>query len=280
MFARTIRALKEALFPFRCVLCGSFFCPPETDEDNPALYRSTVNTVFNYPDHTSFEELTAPFLCPDCLNRFAPIRSPVCRQCGTIFNSKDEVDRLCGDCITSPKKFGKARAAGVYEDALMEMIHNLKYRGKIQLARPLGSLLFAVFAHVWDHTRIDFIIPVPLHIKRFRIRGFNQAYLLVRDWPKFARTHGAEIHDLKIEIERDILVRSKWTDPQTGLDRKKRMSNIKNAFTVVATDMVKGKRILLVDDVYTTGATVNECAKTLLKSGAQHVDVLTLARAA
>ena len=277
MFTRTIRALKEALFPFRCVLCGLFFSPPETEEDNPVLNRSPLNTVFNYLDQTCFEELTAPFLCPDCLNGFAPIKSPVCRQCGMIFNNQDGTDRLCGDCITSPKRFGKARAPGIYEDTLMEMIHNLKYRGKIQLARPLGRLLFAVFAHFWDNNRIDFIIPVPLHIKRFRIRGFNQAYLLVRDWPMFARTHGAELHDLK--IERDILVRSRWTDPQTGLDRIKRMSNIKNAFTVSDKGMVKEKRILLVDDVYTTGATVNECAKTLLKSGAQHVDVLTLARA-
>jgi ComF family protein len=160
----------------------------------------------------------------------------------------------------------------------MEMIHHLKYRGKIQLAKPLGNFLFTAFLHFWDTNPFDFIVPVPLHVKRFRIRGFNQAYLLIKDWHELSRFTCREIPDPK--ISRDILVRSRWTEPQTGLDRKERMSNIKNAFTITDKRVVKGKRILLVDDVYTTGATVNECAKTFLKSGAQSVDVLTLARAA
>ena len=121
------------------------------------------------------------------------------------------------------------------------------------------------------------IIPVPLHIKKLRMRGFNPSFLLIREW----KNAGAVMNNKMPEIPDDgnILIRKKWTDSQTGLGRKKRMLNIKNVFAVTDRLRVKGKNILLVDDVYTTGATVNECAKTLLKGGAENVDILTLARA-
>ena len=138
-------------------------------------------------------------------------------------------------------------------------------------------LLFSAFINFWGINSIDIIVPVPLHIKRFRKRGFNQAYLLVRDWKQIAENLNIGLSNIRIDT--DVLTRSRWTDPQTGLDRKKRMTNIKNAFSVRDETIIKNKRILLVDDVYTTGATVNECAKALLRCNAEYVDVLTLARA-
>lgn len=193
-----------------------------------------------------------------------------------MFKSREGENHVCGDCLTSPKMFRKARAAGIYDLAFKSVIHRFKYSGKTQLARPLGTLLFNAFAESWDKNSIDIILPVPLHIKRLRKRGFNQAYLLVKDWTKTAD----DLNNKQpcIDIDRDVLVRSRWTRPQTGLDRKKRIANIKNAFYVTNTSKVRGKKILIVDDVYTTGTTVNECAKTLMDGGAVHVDVLTLAR--
>jgi ComF family protein len=129
----------------------------------------------------------------------------------------------------------------------------------------------------WEKDRIDIILPVPLHVKRFRMRGFNQAYLLVRNWNSLAGQYPYGLTDL--QIERNLLVRAVATVPQSTLGRAKRAVNIKNAFDLNEPDKVKDKSVLLIDDVYTTGATVNECARLLLNCGARHVDVLTLARA-
>jgi ComF family protein len=194
-----------------------------------------------------------------------------------MFTSREGEDHLCGECLESPKKFRTARAFGVYDKALMTLIHCFKYNGKIQLACPLGKLLLSSFNLYWNLNSIDMIIPVPLHVKRFRTRGFNQAFLLVKDWDKIAATWNVKLPVM--QIERHALVRNRWTEPQTGLGRKKRMANIKNAFSLKNSPKIIGKRILLVDDVLTTGATANECAKVLLRGGAGQVDVLTLARA-
>ncbi|HUT42944.1 MAG TPA: ComF family protein, partial [Desulfobacterales bacterium] len=164
-----------------------------------------------------------------------------------MFKSREGDDHLCGDCIKEPKGFKIARALGIYDRTLMKAIHCLKYRGKIQLARPFGMLLFAAFIRFWDINNIDLIVPVPLHTKRLKERGFNQAYLFVRNWKQFAVALSVEMPN--ITVDRNVLVRSKWTAPQTGLGRKKRMTNIKNAFKVNDCSRIAGKRILVVDDV-------------------------------
>jgi ComF family protein len=201
----------------------------------------------------------------------------MCSECGVVFKSREGEDHVCGECLDSPKRFGIARSPGIYEQTLMAAIHGFKYRGKIQLARPFGMLLFTAFISFWEKNSVDLIIPVPLHVKKFRMRGFNPSFLLVRDWATIAAMLNDELPD--IPVARDVLERRRWTEPQTGLGRKKRLTNVKNAFSVNDHSIIAGKRILLVDDVFTTGATANECAKVLLKGGAEHVDVLTLARA-
>jgi ComF family protein len=194
-----------------------------------------------------------------------------------MFKSRESADHVCGECARHPKKFQVARASGVYKSGLIEIVHQFKYKGKIQLAKPLGALLFTECLHHWKKDAFDLILPVPLHKKRFRQRGFNQAYLLVNDWDNLSRER--RLRPWRAAVETNVLVRSKKTAPQTGLNRADRLQNIKNAFKVHRPDIVKNKRVLLVDDVYTTGATVNECARVLVKNGAKRVDVLTLARA-
>ena len=197
--------------------------------------------------------------------------------CGFLLKSKEADDRLCGDCITSPKKFRMARAPIVYDAASMNLILSLKYRGKIQLAKPLGGLLLAAFLEHWDAGDIDIVIPVPLFQKRFKQRGFNQAFVLIQYWKNLAGELNVDLSGL--QIEREALVRNRPTATQTGLGRKERMDNIKNAFSVTESRKIAGKRVLLVDDVYTTGATVDECSRMLIKYDAACVDVLTVARA-
>ena len=206
-------------------------------------------------------------MCAGCIKEFSRVESPFCSCCGKMFKTRVGSDHVCRKCLDTPPAFKKTRTVGIYQTGFRKIIQRFKYNGKIQMADPLGRLLFNVFEHSWKPKDIDLITPVPLHIKKFRSRGFNQVYLLIRKW-----SHG--------EIIRDLLERKIDTKPQAGLDRKARKKNIKGAFNVKPDymDLIQGKKILLVDDVFTTGATVNECAGILLKNGAGRVDVLTLAR--
>jgi ComF family protein len=165
---------------------------------------------------------------------------------------------------------------GVYEKGLLKAVHCLKYRGRVELAHPLGDLLFAGFMQNWEPGDIDLVTPVPLHARRMRARGFNQSLLLLRNWPERMNSTGYVPGDIRVAPE--LLKRSKTTTSQTGLGRRQRMKNLRGAFTAPSPEKVKEKRVLLVDDVYTTGATADACAGVLRKAGAARVDVLTLAR--
>ena len=121
----------------------------------------------------------------------------------------------------------------------------------------------------------DAVIPIPLHPKKHRMRGFNQAYLLACQLQKLSSQRPS---CPPLSVDKNLLVRSRWTDSQSGLGKDKRKSNISSAFQVVNAENVRGKHFLLIDDVYTTGATADECARTLKMAGAGRVDVLTLAR--
>jgi ComF family protein len=259
----------EAVFPTKCLACGSFF---NLEDKVNARNQKGLKSV----SQLSWENQMPRFFCRKCIVGFTPVASPMCLRCGIMFVSRKGPDHVCGTCITLPGNFRMARSAGVYETALMEAIHCLKYKGKRQLMGPLGAILFSTFIRHWKTKDIDMVIPVPLHIKRFKKRGFNQAYLLIRNWPKIAKSVNVSFSD--VNICKDILVRQTSTDPQTGLNRKKRMANVKHAFSLKRSSDVKGKRILLVDDVLTTGATADACAHILMRGGAACVDVLTLAQ--
>jgi len=123
---------------------------------------------------------------------------------------------------------------------------------------------------------MDMVVPVPLYRQRLRKRGYNQASMVLRPWKDQAWQQALP---QPLAINTQILARIRPTSPQTGLGRKDRQSNVRQAFRLKNVDIVKQKRILLVDDVYTTGATVNECARHLMQAGAEQVDVLTIARA-
>ena len=170
-----------------------------------------------------------------------------------------------------------ARAAVAGDQQLMAVIHRFKYAAKTQLAAPLGGLMLSIFLRQWETEKVDLVLPVPLHPQKMRSRGFNQSYLLIRSWKAVADAMHVTLPD--IPIQTDVLIRIKATVPQTDLDRRQRFKNVKGVFSLRFPEKVYGKRLLVVDDVYTTGATVNECARTLLKFGAERVDVLTLARA-
>jgi ComF family protein len=193
-----------------------------------------------------------------------------------MFKSREGTDHFCGECLSAKRYFGMARAVGVYDQALMAVIHSFKYGEKVGLAAPLSILLLSTYHHFWHDRPIDVVVPVPLFGRRFRQRGFNQVYLAIKHWEN---RKWQDALPIPLIVARGALRRKRSTPPQTGLGRRDRLRNVKDAFEVNISYTISNKRILLVDDVYTTGATVNECAKILLKEGAEAVDVLTLARA-
>lgn len=205
--------------------------------------------------------------CHNCMNDIRFIHSPVCSICGKPFASEEQPEHLCQRCLTRPYDFNSARAIAFYDGPILEAIHQFKFGRKIIFAHTLGRLKAANGPFNVD--RFDLYIPVPLHVKRLRERGFNQALLLLKEWA------GKE----KKKIDFITLARHRWTEPQTNLKAHERQKNIKGAFGLKRPEKVQGKSVLLCDDVFTTGATVNECARVLKEAGAREVSVLTLARA-
>ena len=202
----------------------------------------------------------------------------MCSRCGMPFSGGHGPDHICGDCEIQDHHFASARSAGVFHSVLRELVHQLKFFSATELALPLGRLLWERTLGFFQLSQIDLVIPVPLHKKRLRKRGFNQSALLVNPWIEF-NTGGAQGREGDQWIRHDCLIRSLPTSSQTGLNKSQRLENLANAFQVPDPQLVKEKRLLLVDDVMTTGATVDACAFALMKAGAARVDVMTLARA-
>jgi ComF family protein len=162
-----------------------------------------------------------------------------------------------------------ARALGAYVGSLREAIHRWKYEGKTSLTPLFAEWMAAGLKHYWESDSIDLLLPVPLHTQRLRERGFNQALLLVKELS----------HRIGIPYEKTILQKKRPTIPQVNLSGAEREKGVRGAFDVIGKEELERKSVLLVDDVYTTGATVNECSKVLLRGGAERVGVLTLAHA-
>jgi ComF family protein len=192
------------------------------------------------------------------------INSPMCVICGEPFPSAKGVDHACGRCVEEPPFFTSARSAFVFEGKVLDAVHKLKYGGDTALAGPLAALLSAV--HLPEG--LSMVVPVPLHTVRLRERGFNQSLLIARE---LSRTHG-------LPLVYDRLKRARDTGQQVGLKAAERKKNVSGAFTLDGGGFFKGRKVLLVDDVITTGATLNECAKMLKKAGAE-VAAITVARA-
>ena len=203
-------------------------------------------------------------LCHDCLESIRLIEFPVCTVCGQPFHGPQGTGHMCGQCIKDPPSFNTARSVFQYQGSVRTLIHRIKYKDNGHALRALSSL---AREHVLlDYVKPDMVIPVPLHSKRLRKRGFNQSLRLA----------GAIFPHIPLRV--DILTRTLNTKPQTELSMKARLRNVRNAFETAKRLPEGVKTILLVDDVYTTGATVRACAKTLKKAGAKEVHVFTVAR--
>ncbi len=168
-----------------------------------------------------------------------------------------------------------ARAVGIHQGGLKELVHGLKYRGRRDLAHPMGRMLHDTFERYWHTPPVDAVVPIPLHVKRLRQRGFNQSALLLRAWQRASSEAAVGWTPPSCST---ALLRTRRTAPQTGLSRRERRRNMRGAFTVDEKAGLEGQRLVLLDDVLTTGATVEEAARVLMAAGAASVDVLTFTR--
>lgn len=228
-FAQHIKTtLLDLLFPPRCVGCRQF----------------------------------GSWLCSECRSAIEVLRPPLCPRCG-LPTAKGQ---FCPHCQHGALQLDGIRSVAFFEGPLQQAIHYLKYSNSRHLAAPLGEMMVSYWQDV--HFPADVIVPVPLHARRLRQRGYNQAALLARELGK----------GVGLPVLEDALLRVRDTASQVDLNAEERKENVRGAF-YCPDDRLAGKKVLLVDDVYTTGATLEACSLALKQRGVHRVWALTLARA-
>jgi ComF family protein len=232
------RALLDLLFPPLCHICKAFI--PKAGE---------------------------LFICANCLEKITFLVTPLCSVCGAPFATENGSDHVCGAClIHHPCHI--CRSATLFAGPVQELVHRFKYGHRVHLSQPLGLLTALALAPFCSEAAPDLIVPVPLHRKRLRQRGYNQSQLI----------GGVLEKKWRVPLEVGNLRRIRWTEPQTSLDAADRRSNVSGAFAVRDPGRVEGKRVLLVDDVLTTGSTLRACAEPLRAAGAAAIFAVTVAR--
>ncbi len=204
------------------------------------------------------------YFCHHCIRRIQYIQKPYCLRCGQPLTH----GTLCHACRRGRfHHLDMARAVAVFSSPLREAIHHFKYRHNLRLMPILGDLMAW---RVRPNALEDYVlVPVPLHPSREKDRGYNQAALLARHLGK----------RLDLPVLENALIRAKETQPQVTLGFRDRMKNVRDAFTVALPEQVRGRHILLIDDVMTTGSTLEASARALKEAGAEHVRAYVLARA-
>ncbi len=204
-------------------------------------------------------------ICESCVDGFPRWQGLSCRVCGLPL---PDGGARCWTCRRNRRAFRFCRSAGLYEGGLRKGLWGLKYAGRDVLARPLGRFLAAAWRERPELARVQGVVPVPLHFLRRHARGYNQSLLLAES---FCRETGLPLWD-------GVLARRRWTRSQTRLGREDRHANVSEAFRVRRPEMVRGRIPLLIDDVCTTGATLESCGTVMRLAGAKWVAALTVAR--
>jgi len=214
------------------------------------------------------ESLTDDILCVECRKKIKKNIPPFCSSCGRHLVIVHSGEKICAECFKKNLHFDRAFSPCRYDGPVKELIHEFKYKNKEYLGGPLSQLMIDFIKHyAVPIENIDYIIPMPLHPVKLREREFNQAGIL-----------GDHIaREFNKSIGHRVLLKQKWTKTQTELSHEERMHNVKNSFRVSDGNVIKGKNILLIDDVLTTGATASEAAFTLKQYGAAAVFILAIA---
>lgn len=229
-------------------------------------YRNLWNKILEilYPTVCPFcGQLSKDGMCEGCRTKVVYVIEPLCKKCGKPI--RNEQKEYCYDCDSHRHIFTEGRSLYVHKSPVPEAVYALKYQNRKIYASFFARELAEHYGSYLMRKRIDLILPIPLHKRKLRQRGFNQAELVAKE---LGRLTG-------ITVDTGILKRIKDTGPQKSLNDKERMHNIKGAFSVQE-KIGRGKNILLIDDIYTTGSTMDEAARVLFRAGAENVCFLTI----
>ncbi len=209
------------------------------------------------------------YLCQGCLKEIEYVKQPVCDICGTTINKLRPTSEkiICAACLKTQPPYNKARFAAIYKNQLKLAILDFKYKSGLYYSKPLGKIIGIGYDKYFGDQEHDMIIPIPIHPKRILARGFNQSVIL-----------GCELSKKTgVQMNRTAFVKKLDTPPQASLDHKKRLANLRGSFYVAKPHDIRGKSILLVDDVATTRATITEAARELSSATPTRINILTLA---
>jgi len=235
--------MKNLIYPDICFICKKKFENKSFGENN------------NFPK--SFTQVFYDILCKDCLSKISPVNN---------FKS---------DFFLKKRFLNLVYSSFMYKDSIVDIVHMLKYNEQTFIAEKISWFVLKSYLEIYSENYPELVLFVPMHKKAFRKRGFNQTYLIAFHTQKLAK----KMNVFFPEIKKNVLVKMKNTKSQTEFKGRERKKNIAGAFLVKNPLVIKGKKILIIDDVCTTGSTLEECAKTLLKYGAKKVDAITFARA-
>lgn len=235
-------------------------------EKSKLILKSFLDVIFPPACYVCGRSASSEYgLCETCLGQITPILPPFCPKCGKHIENGMHV---CRECTLLKSRVERAWSSSSYTDTIKHCIHLFKYKGYTGLADILSDTMATFIRKNRIENIADIITAVPMHPSKKRERPYNHAEILARGLSrKFA-----------IPVDCKNLKKIRWTSSQSELDREKRLQNVRDSFAVTDRNAFSGKGVLLVDDVYTTGATINECAKSLLGAGANKVYSLTLAR--
>ncbi len=208
-------------------------------------------------------------LCAECYNELNFISAPYCHKCGHPFEAQNTGKKmLCATCSKKNKTpFRYNRSALCYDEASKNLILALKFMDKTENAKVLAKWLNIAGKDIWKEG-VDILVPIPLHYTRLVKRKYNQSALLAKELSKLCH----------VPVDYTSVIKHKATKPQVAFSGKERIQNVKGVFSVKHQDKIKGKRVVLIDDVMTTGSTLKECALAIKAAGAKSVDTLTVAR--
>ena len=212
--------------------------------------------------------LEETYLCVPCFQKIEPLKNPACFKCARPLPPYGN-HSICSPCRSERPAYDRGFALVPYQEAVRDIFHQIKFQKKIWLLKVFRKL-FHRFQFSVEMKNYEAIIPVPLDSRREWERGFNQALIIARMLNRLGENNEPLIHN--------VLRKKKKTLPQSQLRRQERLSNLEDAFYLRKKNAVRGKRVLLVDDIFTTGSTINECAKILKAGGAERVDFFTIAR--
>lgn len=204
-------------------------------------------------------------LCSKCWNRLHFISKPYCNMCGYIFSLTLESDQKCIKCIMNPKSYDIARSLFIFDENSKKIIHAFKYYDKTQLADFFANLIIQRYGI--ELADVDFIIPIPMHRLKRLVRMYNAAQILAKSVSNI----------LGKPLLHNCLIKARWSVSQTSLKYKQRQQNIKGTLIIKNFDQLINRTVLLVDDVKTTGATLNECAQLLKSHGVKVVKFVSIA---